>query len=126
MNYLIVFLGAGIGGALRHGVNVAALRLVGAGFPWGTLAINIAGSFAMGVIAEYFALKSGLPQHWRLFLTTGLLGGFTTFSAFSLEVALLYERGELLAAGLYMLGSAVLAVVALFAGLYVIRALVAP
>lgn len=126
MNYLIVFLGAGIGGALRHGVNVAALRLVGAGFPWGTLAINIAGSFAMGVIAEYFALKSGLPQHWRLFLTTGLLGGFTTFSAFSLEVALLYERGELLAAGLYMLGSAVLAVVGLFAGLYVIRALVAP
>lgn len=125
MNYLIVFLGAGIGGAMRHGVNVAALRLVGAGFPWGTLAINIAGSFAMGVIAEYFALKSGLPQHWRLFLTTGVLGGFTTFSAFSLEVALLYERGELMAAGLYMLGSAVLAVAGLFAGLYVIRALVA-
>lgn len=125
MNYLIVFLGAGIGGALRHGVNVAALRLLGAGFPWGTLAINIAGSFAMGVIAEYFALKSGLPQHWRLFLTTGVLGGFTTFSAFSLEVALLYERGELLAAGLYMLGSAVLAVAGLFAGLYVIRAFVA-
>ena len=125
MNYLIVFLGAGIGGALRHGVNVAALRLVGAGFPWGTMTINIAGSFAMGVIAEYFALKSGLPQHWRLFLTTGVLGGFTTFSAFSLEVALLYERGELLAAGLYMLGSAVLAVAGLFAGLYVIRALVA-
>lgn len=125
MNYLIVFLGAGIGGALRHGVNVAALRLLGAGFPWGTLAINIAGSFAMGVIAEYFALKSGLPQHWRLFLTTGVLGGFTTFSAFSLEVALLYERGELLAAGLYMLGSAVLAVAGLFAGLYVVRALVA-
>lgn len=125
MNYLIVFLGAGIGGALRHGVNVAALRLVAAGFPWGTLAINIAGSFAMGAIAEYFALKSGLPQHWRLFLTTGVLGGFTTFSAFSLEVALLYERGEILAAGLYMLGSAVLAVAGLFAGLYVIRTLVA-
>jgi CrcB protein len=124
MNYLIVFLGAGIGGALRHGVNVAALRLVGAGFPWGTLAINVAGSFAMGVIAEYFALKSGLPQHWRLFLTTGVLGGFTTFSAFSLETALLYERGEILAAGLYMLGSAVLAVAGLFAGLAVIRALV--
>jgi CrcB protein len=125
MNYLIVFLGAGIGGALRHGVNVAALRLIGAGFPWGTLAINIAGSFAMGVIAEYFALKSGLPQHWRLFLTTGVLGGFTTFSAFSLETALLYERGEVLAAGLYMIGSAVLAVAGLFAGLWVIRSIVA-
>lgn len=126
MNYLIVFLGAGIGGALRHGVNVAALRLLGGGgFPWGTLAINVAGSFAMGLVAEYFALKSGLPQHWRLFLTTGILGGFTTFSAFSLETALLYERGEVLAAGLYMLGSAVLAVAGLFAGLAVIRAVVA-
>ncbi|WP_341894982.1 fluoride efflux transporter CrcB [Ferrovibrio terrae] len=126
MNTLIVFIGAGIGGALRYGVNVAALRLVGAGFPWGTLAINVAGSFAMGLVAEYFALKSGLPQHWRLFLTTGVLGGFTTFSAFSLETALLYERGEFLAAGLYMLGSAVLAVAGLFAGLAVIRAVVAP
>ncbi|MBS4048322.1 MAG: fluoride efflux transporter CrcB [Alphaproteobacteria bacterium] len=126
MNYLIVFIGAGIGGALRHGVNLAALRLVGAGFPWGTLAINIVGSFVMGLVAEYFALKSGLPQQWRLFLTTGVLGGFTTFSAFSLEVALLYERGEMLAAALYMLASAVLAVAGLFAGLYVIRAVVAP
>lgn len=126
MSYLIVFLGAGIGGALRHGVNVAALRLIGAGFPWGTLAINVAGSFVMGLVAEYFALKSGLPQQWRLFLTTGILGGFTTFSAFSLETALLYERGELLAAGLYMLGSAVLAVAGLFAGLYVIRSIVVP
>jgi len=126
MNYLIVFIGAGIGGALRHGVNLAALRLVGAGFPWGTLAINIVGSFVMGLVAEYFALKSGLSPQWRLFLTTGVLGGFTTFSAFSLEVALLYERGELIAAGLYMLVSAVLAVAGLFAGLYVIRAVVAP
>ncbi len=126
MNYLIVFLGAGIGGALRHGVNLAALRLVGAGFPWGTLAINIAGSFVMGLVAEYFALKSGLPQQWRLFLTTGILGGFTTFSAFSLEVALLYERGELLAAGLYVLGSVALAILGLFAGLYVVRTLVVP
>jgi CrcB protein len=126
MNYLIVFLGAGLGGAMRHGVNVAALRLLGVNFPWGTLAINVAGSFVMGLVAEYFALKSGLSPQWRLFLTTGILGGFTTFSAFSLEVALLYERGELMAAGLYVLGSVVLAVVGLFAGLYVIRGIVAP
>lgn len=126
MNVLIVFLGAGLGGAMRYGVNVAALRLVGAGFPWGTLAINIVGSLAMGLVAEYFALKSGLSQQWRLFLTTGVLGGFTTFSAFSLEVALLYERGEMLAAAVYMLASAVLAVAGLFAGLYIVRALVAP
>lgn len=126
MNYLIVFLGAGIGGALRHGVNVAALRLLGAGFPWGTLSVNLAGSFVMGLVAEYFALKSGLPQQWRLFLTTGILGGFTTFSAFSLDVALLYERGELLSAGFYVLASVLLAIAGLFAGLYVIRAFVAP
>ncbi len=126
MNVLIVFLGAGLGGAMRYGVNVAALRLVGAGFPWGTLAINVVGSLAMGLVAEYFALKSGLSQQWRLFLTTGVLGGFTTFSAFSLEVALLYERGEMLAAAVYMLASAVLAVAGLFAGLYIVRALVAP
>lgn len=125
MNYLIVFLGAGLGGALRHGVNHAAFRLIGAGFPWGTLAINIVGSFAMGIVAEYAASKGNLPQQWQLFLTVGVLGGFTTFSAFSLEVALLYERGEVTAAGVYMLGSAMLAVAGLFIGLYVIRALVA-
>ncbi len=96
MSYLIVFLGAGLGGALRHGVNVAAFRLLGANFPWGTLTINVTGSFVMGLVAEYFALKSGLSAQWRLFLTTG----FTPFSAFSLDVALLYERGELMAAGL--------------------------
>jgi CrcB protein len=126
MNYLIVFLGAGLGGAMRHGVNVAALRLLGANFPWGTLAINVTGSFMMGMIAQYFALKSDMPQQWSLFLTVGLLGGFTTFSAFSLDVALLYERGELMAASLYMLASVVLAVAGLFAGLYVIRSLVVP
>lgn len=126
MSYLIVFVGAGIGGVLRHGVNHAALRLIGSGYPWATLAVNTIGSFVMGIIAEYALSRANLPQQWQLFLTVGVLGGFTTFSAFSLEVALLYERGELLAAGLYMLGSAVLAVAGLFAGLYVIRALVAP
>ena len=126
MNNLIVFLGAGIGGALRHGVNHTAFRLIGAGFPWGTLAINIVGSFAMGIVAEYAASKGNLPQQWQLFLTVGLLGGFTTFSAFSLDVALLYERGELMTASLYVLGSVVLAVLGLFAGLYVIRTFVAP
>lgn len=94
MNYVIVFLGAGAGGAARHGVNLAAARLVGTGFPFGTLAINVIGSFLMGVLAEFFALKGHLPQHPRLFLTTGVLGGFTTFSTYSLEAALLYERGR--------------------------------
>ncbi len=124
MAYLIVFLGGGLGAALRHGINIAAARFAGTGFPYGTLFINVAGSLAMGLIAEYFALKSGLPQHWRLFLTTGILGGFTTFSAFSLEAALLYERGQIAGAAIYVVASVVLAIGALFAGLAIVRALV--
>jgi len=123
MGFLIVFIGGGIGAAVRHGVNLAAGRWFGFGFPYGTLFINVVGSLAMGLIAEYFALKAGLPQSWRLFLTTGILGGFTTFSAFSLETALLYERGEVAAAAIYAVASVVLAVGALFAGLAIVRAL---
>lgn len=124
MGFLIVFLGGGLGAALRHGVNLLAANLVGTGFPYGTMFINVAGSLAMGLIAEYFALKSGLPQHWRLFLTTGILGGFTTFSAFSLEAALLYERGQIAGAAIYVVASVVLAIAGLFAGLAIVRALV--
>jgi CrcB protein len=124
VGFVIVFLGAGIGGAFRHGVNLAALRLLGAGaFPFGTLAINVLGSFLMGVVVEFFALRSGLPQQWRLFLATGILGGFTTFSAFSLEVALLYEKGEVGAALAYVLASLILAVGALFVALTLVRLL---
>ncbi len=121
MNYLIVFLGAGLGGAMRHGVNIVIPRLAGGTFPLHTLVINVLGSFLMGLIAEYFALKANLPPAWRLFLTTGLLGGFTTFSAFSLDAALLYERGQLTAAAVYVTASVVLSIVGLFAGLAVIR-----
>jgi fluoride exporter len=124
MGYVIVFLGGGIGAALRHGINIAAARALGTGFPYGTIIINIAGSLAMGLIAEYFALKGALPQHVRLFLTTGILGGFTTFSAFSLEAALLYERGQLAGAAIYVIASVTLAIAALFAGLAIVRALV--
>jgi fluoride exporter len=124
MGYLIVFLGGGLGAALRHGVNLAAARLFGMGFPYGTLIINVLGSLAMGLVAEYFALKVGLPQRWRLFLTTGILGGFTTFSAFSLEAALLYERGQIAGAAIYVVASVVLSIGALFAGLAMVRMLV--
>ena len=121
MLYLIVFLGAGIGGALRHGVNVAAVRLFGYGFPFGTLIVNIAGSFLMGLLAGYFALRPGVGQHMRLFLTTGILGGFTTFSAFSLDTALLVERHSYgLAAG-YVVGSVAAGIAALFFGLALFR-----
>ncbi len=124
MGYLIVFVGAGLGGAMRHGVNIAALRLGWTAFPFSTLAVNVLGSFLMGLIVEYFALKAHLPQQSRLFLTTGILGGFTTFSAFSLEVALLYERGRLGWAALYVGASVVLSVAALFGALALVRSLV--
>ncbi|MBT9292387.1 fluoride efflux transporter CrcB [Prosthecodimorpha staleyi] len=121
MSYWIVFLGAGIGGACRHGVNQWVLRLLGSGFPFGTLIINIVGSCLMGLVAGYFALRGEAPQAVRLFLTTGILGGFTTFSAFSLDAALLYERGQFAAALGYAFGSVVLSILGLFLGLFVVR-----
>jgi CrcB protein len=121
MLYLIVFLGAGLGGALRHGVNVGAARLLGYGFPFGTLIVNVLGSFMIGALAGYFAFRPGIGQHMRLFLTTGILGGFTTFSAFSLDAALLVERHAYgLAAG-YIVGSVAASLVALFLGLSLFR-----
>ena len=121
MLYFIVFLGAGLGGALRHGVNVGAAKLFGFGFPFGTFIVNVVGSFIMGLFVGYFAYRSGIPQHVRLFLTTGILGGFTTFSSFSLDAALLIERNSFgLAAG-YILGSVAAGLAALFFGLAVFR-----
>jgi CrcB protein len=121
MGYLIVFLGGGLGAAIRHGVNLGAARLLGTAFPYGTLLINITGSFIMGLVAAYFAFKGDASQHWRLFLTTGILGGYTTFSAFSLDVALLYERGELGLAALYVIASVAISIIGLFAGMALVR-----
>src|SRR5215207_9777822 len=115
-NYLMVFLGAGLGGALRHAVNVIVPRVLIPHYPYSTLIVNVGGSFVMGLIAGWFAHKGGaaINQAWRLFLTTGVLGGFTTFSAFSLEVALLWERGESWDAGLYIVASVTLAICGIF------------
>lgn len=122
---LLVFLGAGLGGVLRHGVNLVSPRWFGTGFPAGTLLINVLGSALMGMIAGWLAFKTqaGWSQHARLFLTTGILGGFTTFSAFSLDAVLLWERGEAGLAAAYVVGSVVLSLVALFAGLALVRSL---
>jgi len=122
---LLVFLGAGIGGALRHGVNVLTGRFLGGGFPWGTLTVNVLGGFAMGVLAGWLALKAGegWTQSVRLFFATGILGGFTTFSAFSLDAVLLWERGQGGAAIAYVLASVVLSIAGLLAGLFVVRVL---
>jgi fluoride exporter len=121
MGFLIVFLGGGLGAALRHGVNLLSARLLGGAFNYATLFENVSGSFVMGLIVGYFAFKGGASQHWRLFLTTGILGGYTTFSAFSLDTVLLYERGELGLAALYVALSVALSIGGLMAGLALVR-----
>jgi CrcB protein len=120
---LLVFLGAGIGGASRHGVNLAIARLLGTAFPWSTLIVNVVGGLAMGALAEWMALKAGAEwtQHVRLFLATGLLGGFTTFSAFSLDAVLLWERGQPVLALVYVLASVILSIGGFAGGLAVVR-----
>ncbi len=122
--YLIVFLGAGLGGATRHGFNVACLRLLGSDFPYSTLLINIIGSALMGLLVGYFAAKADPGMSWRLFLTTGILGGFTTFSTFSLDAAVLAERGQLSMVALYVVSSVGLGIAGLFAGLFISRQLI--
>jgi fluoride exporter len=121
MNYLLVFVGGGLGATLRHAVNVTCAKCIGTAFPYGTFIINISGSIVMGLIAGYLALKGEASQPWRLFLMTGILGGYTTFSAFSLDTAVLYERGELALAALYIVGSVGLSIAGLFAGLALVR-----
>jgi CrcB protein len=121
MGFLIVFVGGGIGAALRHGVNLAAARLLGTSFPYATLLENVTGSLVMGLLAGYFAFKGGASQHWRLFLTTGILGGYTTFSAFSLDSILLYERGQPGLAALYIALSVALSIGGLLAGFALMR-----
>jgi len=121
MHYLLVFLGGGLGASLRHAVNMASAKGLGTAFPYGTFIINISGSTVMGLIAGYLASKGGASQPWRLFLMTGILGGYTTFSAFSLDAALLYERSELGLAALYVGLSVALSIGGLFAGLALVR-----
>src|ERR1051325_7526208 len=114
MSYVLVFVGGGLGASVRHFINVTCARCMGTGFPYGTFIINITGSTVMGLIAGYLAFRGDAAQPWRLFLMTGILGGYTTFSAYSLDAALLYERGELLLAGLYVVGTVVLSIAGLF------------
>jgi CrcB protein len=122
MHWLLVFVGGGLGAVARHGINRAGLALLGPGFPWWTLAVNVAGSFVIGLLAGLFgAWETG--HNMRLFLITGMLGGFTTFSAFSLDALTLWERGAFQQAGLYVLGSVILSLLAAAVGLMATRAL---
>jgi len=119
---LAVAFGGAIGSVARYLVGNGSAKLFGLAFPWGTLIINVAGSFLIGVFAESFALRWDAPQAVRVFLTVGICGGFTTFSTFSLDAYLLLERGELWPAAAYMIGSVVLSIGALLAGLHLMRA----
>jgi fluoride exporter len=122
---LSVAAGGAIGSVTRFLVGIGSAKLFGLGFPWGTLIINLAGSFLIGVFAESFALKWNLPQATQVFLTVGFCGGFTTFSTFSLDSYVLMQRGEFGLAAAYILGSVVLSIAALLGGLYLVRASVA-
>jgi CrcB protein len=121
MNYILVFIGGGVGSSLRHSINLASARWLGTAFPYHTFIINITGSMVMGLIAGYLAFRGEASPHWRLFLMTGILGGYTTFSAFSLDAALLYERGEIAMALFYVVGSVLFSIAGLFAGLALVR-----
>lgn len=117
-----VAIGGAVGSVGRYLVGVWSGSLFGPDFPWGTLIINIVGSLLIGVFVELFALRWDLSQFWRVFLTIGICGGFTTFSTFSLDAYLLIDRGQLAAAAAYMIASVVLSIGGLYAGLQLIRA----
>lgn len=121
MGYAVVFVGAGVGGAIRHFMNIHVARLMGTHFPWYTFVINISGSLVMGLVAGWFIMKGAGTGHLRLFIATGILGGYTTFSAFSLDAMLLWERGEHLLAAYYVGGSVVLSILGLAIGLWIMR-----
>jgi fluoride exporter len=120
--YITVFFGAGIGGLLRLAANRAGIYL-SLSFPWSTLFVNVSGSFVIGLIAGWFALRGQAGPTLRLFLTTGVLGGYTTFSAFALDTALLWERGQAWGGVFYVLSSVLLSLVGVFLGLAIIRQL---
>ena len=120
---LQVALGGAIGASGRYLTGVAAVRLIGHGFPWGTLVVNVAGSFLMGALIVTLAHTSG--TRFAPFLMTGILGGFTTFSAFSLDAVTLYERGQIGLAGAYVAASVILSLAALALGLLAARAVIA-
>jgi fluoride exporter len=119
--FLLAMGGGAIGAGARYLVNVGCARCMAPGFPWATLIVNIVGSVLMGLVVELVARRMDGSVEWRTFLATGILGGFTTFSAFSLDAANLMNRGDNAAALGYVLGSVVLSILGLFAGFSLAR-----
>lgn len=120
---LAVAFGGALGSVTRYLVGIGSGKLFGINFPWGTLIINITGSFLIGLFVGMFATRWNLPQAVRVFLTVGVCGGYTTFSTFSLDAFYLMERGEAVAAGVYMVGSVALSVGALIGAMLLVRTL---
>ncbi|RCK31014.1 protein CrcB [Thalassospira xiamenensis] len=116
-----IALGGAIGAVARYGVSAFMGATLGHGFPWGTLTVNIVGSFVMGLLIELSAVKLSLSPEMRAFLVTGFLGAFTTFSTFSLDVATLYERGNIGLSGLYVAVSVCVGIAALFGAIALVR-----
>ena len=118
---LYAMVGGALGSGARHLVNVGFGRWLGMGFPWWTLFVNVVGCCLMGVVIESLALKFQGSLDLRTFLATGVLGGFTTFSAFSLDFAVLVQRHEHVQAGLYLVGSVAISILAFYAGMSLTR-----
>lgn len=124
---LLACAGGALGAGARYLVGVGVMKALGptAAFPWATLSVNVVGSFLMGVFIEALALRFGGSPELRTFVATGILGGFTTFSAFSLDFVSLVSRKQEMAAGLYVMSSVMLSILALYAGLMVARQVLA-
>lgn len=119
----MVAVGGACGAVARYAVNIGAVQVLGHGFPWGTLIVNVLGSFLMGVVVSKFAMADHIPQEFKTLCVTGFLGAFTTFSTFSLDFITLWERGDMVHAFGYMVGSVLLSVGALFTAFLVMRGL---
>ena len=119
---MAIALGGALGAVARHFISHWSVVALGNGFPWGTLTVNVVGCFALGVVVEVMALVWSPAAEWRAFLTVGVLGAFTTFSAFALDISVLHERGEVLQAILYVTVSVAGSIAAIFAGMFVTRA----
>lgn len=123
MQILLVAAGGAVGSVCRYLVGVGALRLLGPSFPWGTLTVNVVGSFGIGVLAELIVVRFGASTDLRLLLITGFLGGFTTFSAFALDAVSLFERGAALSSLVYLVASVVVSLAATVAGMFLMRSM---
>ena len=120
---LAVAAGGALGAVVRYLVAIGSARAFGTDFPWGTLIINVTGSFLIGLFAALFATRWNLPQAARIFLTVGICGGYTTFSTFSLDAWYLIERGQTWASAVYMMASVALSLAALIAAMQLVRTL---